>query len=98
MNMLWVGFRTGMVLSALAPGWVKGITTVVALLLSGLLVREHPPHHLYLVVPPWLIVLAGVGFGLWSWHHARLRGLQHLGAAELRDRWARVRGISKWGW
>jgi hypothetical protein len=47
-------------------------------LLSGLLVRVHPAHHLHLVVPLWLIALAGVIFGLWSWHYGRLRDYNTL--------------------
>lgn len=78
MNMLWAGVLAGMVVSAFAPGWVKGITIIVAALLSGLLVRVHPAHHLHLVVPLWLIALAGVIFGLWSWHYGRLRDYNTL--------------------
>jgi hypothetical protein len=48
--------------------------------------------------PSWLIAAGGVFFGLWAWHYARKRGLQHLGAAELNSRWTNVRDVSKWGW
>jgi hypothetical protein len=51
-----------------------------------------------LEVRRWLIGLIGVGFGLWAWHYARKRGLQHLGQSELKTRWNNVRGISRWGW
>lgn len=104
MHILWLGVLGAMVVSAIAPGWIKAIVFVAALMFSGLLVRlpVHPHGHLHLTfaprVYPTLIALAAVGFGIWSWHSARKRGLKHLGDAELRDRWSRVRGISKWGW
>jgi hypothetical protein len=95
--MFWTGVLAGMVVSAFAPGWVKGIVTVAAVLLSGLLARFHPRGHVHLTVSPLLIGAAGVVFGLWSWHYARKRGLQHLGESEARTRWERVREESKWG-
>jgi hypothetical protein len=100
MNMFWTGVLVAMVVSAFVPGWVKGIIFVVAVFLSGVLVRlhAHTPHHLTFVVPEWLIALAGVSFGVFAWHYARLRGLQQLGSAELRTRWGNVRRVSKWGW
>lgn len=97
LNMFWVGVLAGMAVSAFAPDWVKAITAVAAAVFSRLLVRVSP-HHLQFVAPPWLIALSGVAFGVWSWHYARKRGLQHLGKAELNTRWKAVRGISKWGW
>jgi hypothetical protein len=100
LNMFWAGILAGMIVSAFAPGWVKGLITVVAALLSRLVMRVNPrpPHQLQFVVHPYLIALAGVVFGVWSWHYARKRGLQHLGATELQSRWTAVKGISKWGW
>jgi hypothetical protein len=56
-----------------------------------------PATHFHFSVVPWLAV-AAVVFGIWSWHAARRRGLQHLGAAELRARWTNFRSVSKWGW
>lgn len=52
----------------------------------------------HFALPPWFIGALGLAFGIWSWHFARKRGLQHLGRAELRTRWTAARGISKWGW
>jgi hypothetical protein len=100
MNMFWTGVLLAMVASAFAPGWVKGIIFVVALMLSGVLVRlqAHAPHHLHAVMSPWLIAVAGVGFGIFAWHYARVRGLAQLGTAELRTRWTNVRRVSRWGW
>ena len=97
MNMFWVGVLAGMVVSAIAPGWVKAIVTVVAVMFSGLLMRFHQRGHVHLTVSPYLIGIAGVVFGLWAWHYARLRGLKHLGESEMRTRWDRVRDESRWG-
>jgi Na+-translocating ferredoxin:NAD+ oxidoreductase RnfD subunit len=97
MNMFWTGVLAGVVVSAIAPGWVKGITAVAAVVLSGLLSRLHQGGHFHLTMSPALIGVAGVAFGLWSWHYARKRGLRHLADSELRTRWERVRDESKWG-
>jgi hypothetical protein len=99
MNMFWTGVLAGMVVSAFAPGWVKGITTVVAVVFSGLVMRvsAHAPHHVHFAIPAWAFAWGGVAFGLWSWHYARKRGLDHLGVAEAKTRWERVRETSKWG-
>jgi len=97
MNMFWTGMLAGLVLSAIAPGWVKGITTIAAVVLSGLLSRFHQGGHVHLSVSPALLGVGGVIFGLWSWHYARKRGLQHLADSELKTRWERVREESKWG-
>jgi hypothetical protein len=65
MNMFWTGVLLAMVVSAFAPGWVKGIIFVVALMLSGVLVRlqAHAPHHLHAMVSPWLIAAGGSASG-----------------------------------
>ena len=104
-NALWVGILVGVPIGAFAPQWVKIPVFLIALLLSGLIHgASHNVHNatnlhnVHFAVPPWLIGLAGVAFGLWAWHYARKRGLQHLGQAELRTRWAAVRGSSRWGW
>lgn len=88
--------------------WVKFGVFLVALLTSGLVTKAshsvHSAHGIHNVVDvhpsmsPWLIGVAGLAFGLYSWHFARKRGLQHLSEAELSARWRNVRGISKWGW
>lgn len=100
--MFWLGILAGMVVAAFAPGWMKAIVFIAAVVFSGLLVRipAHPQGiaHLHLTVPPLVIVIGSLAFGAFAWHYARLRGLQHLGSAELRTRWANVRNISKWGW
>jgi len=99
-NALWLGILIGVPVGAFAPGWLKPIVWVVALVLSDLVHTQNVQNvqGLHFAIPPWLIGLLGVLFGLWSWHYARKRGLQHLGQAELRTRWAAARGISKWGW
>jgi hypothetical protein len=101
-NALWVGILVGVPVGAFAPGWVKPIVFVIALILSDLVHTTshnvHNVHNVHFAIPPWLIGIVGIGFGLWAWHYARRRGLQHLGKAELLNRWANVRGISKWGW
>jgi hypothetical protein len=55
-------------------------------------------HSYHFAVSPLSIGVVGLAFGLWAWHYARKRGLQHLGRAELRARWTAARGISRWGW
>jgi hypothetical protein len=99
MNMLWVGVLAGMVVCA-GPGWLKAITFITAVVFSGLLMRlpAHGHGHFHMTASPWLLAIGGVGFGVWSWHYARKRGLEHLGAYELRTRWTNARKISKWGW
>ena len=96
-NTLWVAVLVGVLIGAFAPEWIKFSAAVVAVVLSGLLVRV-TAHHARFVVSPWLIAVSGVVFGLWSWHYARRRGLQHLGEFELRNRWTNARTISSWGW
>lgn len=101
-NLLWVGVLIGVLLGTFALEWLKIAVFVIALVFSDLAhgassnVRD--VGNLHFAVPPWLIGIGGVAFGLWAWHHARRRGLQHLGQAEFRTRWTNVRGISKWGW
>jgi hypothetical protein len=99
MNMLWIGVLAGMIV-CVGPEWLKILTFVVAVLFSGLLVHlpVHGHGHLHATANPWVLAIGGVGFGVWSWHYARKRGLQHLGAAELNTRWTNVRRMSKWGW
>ena len=104
-NALWVGILIGVPLGTFAPEWLKIIVFVIALVLSdlinGISGNVHNVanlHNVHFAVPPWLIGIIGVAFGLWAWHYARMRGLQHLGQAELRNRWTNVRGISRWGW
>jgi hypothetical protein len=98
-NALWVGLLVGVPVGAFAPGWAKIVVFLIALLFSDLVGGvSHNIHNIHFVVPLWLIGVGGVAFGLWSWHYARKRGLQHLGQAELRNRWTTVRGTSKWGW
>jgi hypothetical protein len=99
MNMLWIGVLAGMIVCA-GPEWLKILTFVVAVLFSGLLVHlpVHGHGHPHATANPWVLAIGGVGFGVWSWHYARKRGLQHLGAAELNTRWTNVRKMSKWGW
>ncbi len=104
-NALWLGILVGVPLGAFAPEWVKIVVFVIALLLSDLLHEAtHNVHNVanlhnaHFAVPPWLIGVIGLGFGLWAWHYARKRGLQNLGKAELNTRWNNVRGISRWGW
>jgi hypothetical protein len=107
-NALWFGILVGVVLGNFAPEWVKIVAFVIALVLSDLkyevsrnvhkVTNFHSVHNVHFTVPPELIGLVGVGFGLWAWHYARKRGLQHLGEAELRTRWSNARASSKWGW
>ncbi len=104
-NALWIGVLLGVLVGAFAPGWVKPIVFVVALIFSDLVHAASRNvqnaanlHNVHFAVPLWLVGIAGLAFGLFAWHYARKRGLQHLGAAELRTRWAAVRGTSKWGW
>jgi hypothetical protein len=102
-NAFWIGILIGVPVGAFAPGWLKPIVFVIALLLSDLVYTssrniQHNIQHTHFAVPLWLIGLIGVGFGLWAWHYARKRGLQQLGKAELNTRWNNVRGISRWGW
>jgi len=107
-NALWVGLLIRILAGAFAPVWVKFGVFLVALLASGLVMKAsrsvHSAHGVYNVIgvhpvmPPWLIGVFGLAFGLWSWHYARKRGLQHLSQHELRTRWRNARRISKWGW
>jgi len=98
-NAFWVGVLLGVPFGAFAPGWTKPVVFLIALVLADLVHgASHNIHNLHFVVPPWLIGLAGVLFGLWAWHYARKRGLQQLGRAELNNRWNLTRGISRWGW
>jgi hypothetical protein len=104
-NLLWVGLLIGVPVGAFAPGWVKPIVFVVALVLSDLVhtishngQNAHFGQNVHFAVSPALIGAIGVGFGLWAWHYARKRGLGHLGQAELNNRWNNTRGISRWGW
>jgi hypothetical protein len=104
-NALWVGVLVGVPVGAFAPEWAKIVVFLIALLLSDLahgasrnLHNVHNVHNVHFMVPLWLIGVAGLAFGLWAWHYARKRGLGHLGQAELRTRWAAVRGSSRWGW
>lgn len=99
---LWVGVLIGIPVGAFAPQWIKFAAFAIMLLLSEV-VRgaSHGVHNLgqvHFVWPPWLVGVIGMAIGLWAWHYARRRGLEHLGQAELRGRWNTVRGISKWGW
>lgn len=102
MHMLCIGVLLGMLVTGFAPSWVKALVFVAAVLFSGLLVTlsAHSHGHVstHMHVSPLLIALGGVAFGVWSWHYARWRGLQHLAIAEARNRWALARGVSKWGW
>jgi hypothetical protein len=97
MNEVWIGVLAGILVGEFAPEWMKIITFIASLLLSGLLIRFHPSGHAHLMASPGVIAIAGVIFGIWSWHYARKRGLQHLGKSELATRWERVREESKWG-
>jgi hypothetical protein len=98
-NLLWVGLLIGVPVGAFAPGWVKPIVFVIALVLSDLVrTTSHNGRSVHFAVSPVLIGAIGVGFGLWALHWARRRGLQQLGRAELNTRWNAVRGISRWGW
>jgi len=104
-NALWLGVLAGVVLGSFAPEWVRIVVFIIALLLSDLTHEASRNvynvtnfHNYHFEVPPLLIGLAGLAFGLWAWHYARRRGLQHLGEYELRTRWTNVRGSSKWGW
>lgn len=102
MKIFWFGVLAGMAVIVIMPLWVKIAAFITAVVFSGLVMRLRtlPHHHLQFhpTVPGWLWAVGGVGFGLWAWHYARKRGLQHLGEQELRNRWTIVRGISKWGW
>jgi hypothetical protein len=106
-NALWLGILVGLAIGVFAPEWAKIVVFLFALLFSDLvqtvLHRVHSAHgtsvrSAHFAVPPELIGAAGLVLGLWAWHYARKRGLQHLGRAELRSRWTAVRGISRWGW
>ena len=104
-NALWIGLLIGVPVGTFAPEWVKIPVFVIALVLSDLIhgtsqnVRNVTGvHNVHFAVPPALIGIAGVAFGLWAWHYARRRGLQHLGQTELRNRWTAARASSKWGW
>ncbi len=104
-NALWVGILVGVPVGTFAPEWARIVIFLIALLLSDLIHgASHNVHNVanlhnvHFAVPPWLIGLVGLAFGLWAWHYARRRGLQHLGQAELRTRWTAVRGTSRWGW
>ena len=99
---LCICLLVGILVGAFAPEWAKIGVFLVALVGSDLVQKaSHSVHGvkgLHSAMPPWLIGVAGLAFGLWSWHFARKRGLDHLGKAELRTRWTNVRRISKWGW
>lgn len=98
-NALWIGVLIGVLVGAFASEWVKIGAFVVALVFSDLVQKaSHGVHGVHTAIPPWMIGVGGVIFGLMSWHFGRKRGLQHLGQAELRTRWRNVRRISKWGW
>lgn len=104
-NALWIGMLVGVLVGNFAPGWVKIGAFLVAVVGSDLVQKaSHRVHgapnlnSVHFALPPWLIGAAGVAFGLWAFHFARKRGLQHLGQAELRNRWTNVRRVSKWGW
>ena len=98
-NALWIGVLVGVPVGAFAPEWAKIVLFLIALIFSDLIHGVfHNVHNVHFAVPLWLIGVVGVAFGLWSWHYARRRGLQHLGQAELRTRWTAVRGTSRWGW
>jgi len=98
-NSLWFGILIGILVGTFAPGGVKIVVFIIMILLSDVVHgTSHDFHNIHFVVPPWLIGLAGLIFGLWAFHFARRRGLQHLGQAELQNRWTSARGISKWGW
>ena len=108
LNTLCICLLVGILVGAFAPEWAKIGVFLVALVGSDLVQKAshsvHSAHGVHNVngldsaMSPWLIGVAGLAFGLWSWHFARKRGLDHLGKAELRTRWANVRRISKWGW
>ena len=102
-NAFWVGILIGVPVGSFAPGWLKPIVFVIALVASDVVrttshIGSQTVQHTHFAVPPWLIGAIGVGFGLWALHWARKRGLEQLGRAELKVRWKNVRGISRWGW
>lgn len=96
---LWVGILIGVPVGAFAPQWIKIAVFLIVLLLSEVVHGvSHGVSSIHFVWPPWLIGVIGVAIGLLALHFARRRGLEHLGQAELRNRWNTVRGISRWGW
>ena len=100
-NEFWLGVLIGVPVGAFAWGWLKPLVFVVALVLADVVPTtsaKHTIEHVHYKVPPALIGLIAVLFGLWSWHYARKQGLKNLGAAELKTRWTNVKGVSKWGW
>jgi hypothetical protein len=94
-NALWVGVLVGVPVGAFAPGWAKIVVFLVALLFSdlvhGALHNVHNIHNVHFAVPPWLIGVGGVAFGLWSWHYARRRGLWGARTLLLALTWASMR-------
>jgi hypothetical protein len=107
-NALWFGILVGVLVGTFAPEWARIVVFLIALVLSDLAYQAskgihnirnvHNVHNVHFVVSPELIGVVGIVVGLWAWHYARRRGLQHLGRAELNTRWTAVRGISRWGW
>jgi UPF0716 family protein affecting phage T7 exclusion len=91
-HMFWIGVLFALIFSYILPGWLTGILFFVALIASGVLLSLG--HHANSSAVPYIIVglitlVVGLYFG-------RIRGLRHLGEAELRTRWRNVRGVSRW--
>ena len=93
-HLFWLGVALGLVvgLIPLIPWWAKMVGLAVAILSAGIVHVGHGAH----VTPGitlWLIVgLVGLGVGLFF---GRVRGLQHLGTYELRNRSGFIRTISR---
>lgn len=91
-HVFWIGVLFALVFSYILPAWLTGILFIVALFASGVLLSLS--HHAHSASAPYIIVgLIALVVGL---YFGRIRGLRHLGEAELRTRWRNVKGVSRW--
>ncbi|MGO9162937.1 MAG: hypothetical protein ACLP7J_19960 [Streptosporangiaceae bacterium] len=97
---LWLGLFIGLLLGFIGWSWLR----LGLLLLAGIVLADQyhwfsktsSGVHLHSsgITVLWIVVVViALLIGL-SW--GRLRGLQHLGRAEMTTRWTNVRGVSRW--
>jgi hypothetical protein len=99
--MMWLGLFIGVVIGAVGWWWLKlGVG-----LISGIVVAAK--YHLFSTNKTsgvrihasgefWLTVIVAVLALVIGMSYGRLRGLRHLGQAELNARWANVKRVSRW--
>jgi hypothetical protein len=99
-NYLWLGLLLGSLAGYIGWWWLRlGLLVVSGVTVAGQYnlfsttrsgVHIHPSGATVI----WLILIViALLIGL---RYGRLRGLQHLGSAELTSRWRTVRGVSRW--